>query len=186
MKLKITAVTTMVVIFSFTIAAMAQQGAGDTAPPKDSGEGSGFTPRVIWGGAAYLNFWNSRKTLGISPTVGYLWAPKVYSGIGISYLYSWSDDYSSSTIGGRLFTNYYVVPQAFLRAEFEYDYVSWKTGIWDGSYWVPYLWLGAGYRQRVGSNTYLEIHAVVDVLNDANSSYKKWDPSIGVGIVTGF
>ena len=139
----------------------------------------------IFGGNIILSFGNY-SSVGISPMVGYYYLPNAWVGLGITYIYSWEDPMSQTAIGGRLFTQYYVVPQAFLKAQYMYySYSTFLDGNKLSEYEVPYLLLGGGYRQKVGPKTYLEFEVLFDVLQDSNSAYGNWDPVWGVGIVVG-
>ena len=51
---------------------------------------------------------------------------------------------------------------------------------------MPFVLLGGGFVQRLGTNTSAYVEALFDVLQDDNSPYENWDPIIRVGIAVGF
>jgi hypothetical protein len=161
-------------------------------------EDDGWRPHTFFGGDVYLTFgsWNS---VGASPMIGYTPVRNLYGGVGLTYIHSWGNgltyyvkgvkytgDLSSNTFGGRVFLQYYLIPQLFAKTEFQY-YTVTESGDngYSNNYSVPYLLVGGGYRQPVSRNTYLEISVMFDVLNDPNSWYGSGQPIWGVGIVVG-
>jgi hypothetical protein len=161
-------------------------------------EDDAWRPHTFFGGDVYLAFgsWNS---IGASPMIGYTPVRNLYGGVGLTYIYSWGNDLnfnvngetkkgslSSNTFGGRVFLQYYFIPQMFAKTEFQY-YTVTESGDYGYSreYSVPYLLVGGGYRQQMSRNTYLELSLMFDVMNDANSWYDSGQPIVGVGIVVG-
>jgi hypothetical protein len=49
---------------------------------------------------------------------------------------------------------------------------------------VPYVFVGAGYRQSLGGAVWLNAQVLFDVLQDSNSPYSNWEPffSLGFGV----
>jgi hypothetical protein len=52
--------------------------------------------------------------------------------------------------------------------------------------WVPFLLVGAGYKQPIGSNASLYAEVLVDLIRDKHSPFKNWEPIFNVGAAVGF
>jgi len=170
-----TAVLTMLVGFC---ASAQQDSMRQESPPT-------FKPFVFYGGNVYLSF-GSGTTIGASPMVGMYLTPRLGVGLGVTYIHYTKDDLKSNVYGGRLQARYIIVPQIYAKTEFSYLwYNDTYKGIDIGTTAVPYLFVGGGYRQRVGSRTYLEVDVMFDVLRNENSQYRDWEPLIGVGVSVG-
>lgn len=145
-----------------------------------------YKPRVFYGGNIYASF-GSTTNVGASPMVGLQVLRQLGVGIGGTYMYSKSGDYSWSTYGGRVFAQFDIIPQAYAKAEFNYlHYVNYFKGTQYGTTNVPYLFLGAGVRQRISRGLYANAEVLFDVLRDQNSQYRDGKPLFSVGIVAGF
>ena len=146
--------------------------------------------RIYFGGHLNLSF-GKYTVVGAQPIIGYKITPKLSAGIKIRYDYikdkRYSPDYTTSNYGGSLFTRYRIIPALYVHAEYAYN--NYEINYFsEGSsrVWVPYLLLGAGYSQRVGSNTWLNFQVLFDVLQNSNSPYKSWQPFYSVGVGVGF
>ncbi len=153
--------------------------------------------RVYYGGNVGFSFWNNYFYLSVQPLVGFKVTPKFSIGGKLAYTYI-SDkrinpSFSSHNYGGSIFTRYRVVPQFYLHGEFVYASFDHITGFdlqnnkWNSErVWVPFILLGGGFSQMVGPNVWVFVEVLVDVLNDKNSPYKKWDPVLSFGAGVGF
>ncbi|NNG27106.1 MAG: hypothetical protein HKM87_06240 [Ignavibacteriaceae bacterium] len=153
--------------------------------------------RWYYGGNVGFRFWNNYLYLSVQPLVGYKVTPKFSVGGKLAYSYL-SDKrinptFNSHNFGGSIFTRYRVVPQFYLHGEFVYASFDQITGLdlqsnkWMSErVWVPFLLLGGGVSQMVGSNVWIFAEVLVDVLNDKNSPYKEWDPFVSFGAGVGF
>jgi len=153
--------------------------------------------KVYYGGNVGFSFWNNYFYLSVQPLVGYKVTPKFSVGGKLAYTYI-SDrrinpSFSSHNYGGSIFTRYRVVPQIYLHGEFVYASFDRITGFdlqnnkWNSErVWVPFILLGGGFSQMVGPNVWVFAEVLVDVLNDKNSPYKKWDPFLSFGAGVGF
>ena len=146
--------------------------------------------KIYYGG--YFNFsLGSYTSIGIEPMVGYKIIPRLSVGVKIRYDYvedkRYAATYTYSNYGGSLFTRLSLFKRLYLHAEYAgYNYQSY---IADGSsdrIWVPYLFLGAGFRQPLGGRASLNAQVLFDVLNNANSPYRDWEPFYSVGLGVGF
>ncbi|TLX77494.1 hypothetical protein E9993_02330 [Labilibacter sediminis] len=158
---------------------------------QESTKNKSFKDKLYTGGSFGLsgNF-SDYLSLRVSPIIGARISPKFYTGLGFEYIYTkdtrYSKDISSNDYGGRFFGQYNFVPQLFAHAEFAgYSYESFFiTGDKAGRNFVPFIWLGGGYRQYIGKNSFISARLLFDVLQDKNSPYDAGEPvfSIGVGV----
>jgi hypothetical protein len=94
--------------------------------------------------------------------------------------------YNTSNYGGSFFARFRV-SKIYLHAEAAgYNYELFNE--WGGSNreWVPFLFVGAGFTQRLGGRTSLNAQVLFDVLHDNDSPYRRWEPFYSVGIGIGF
>ncbi len=136
-----------------------------------------FWDRVIFGGNLGLNFGNRFTNIVVAPQAIYLITPEIGVGAGLNYSYikqnfndGFTADFTSTLLGGSLIAIANPIPELQISMDFEYLNVNrnFKDPIFtDDNYWVPALFLGAGYRQ----NNFV-IGARYDVLfNEGRSVY---------------
>lgn len=147
-----------------------------------------FKDKLYTGGHFGLTFGNYTNII-VSPMVGARLNDRVYAGLGIEYQYTKdktvSPAFTYNQYGGRLFAQYNVIPQLFAHAELagmsmeRYNLIREKE-----RNFVPFLFVGGGYRQRISERSFVSFRVLFDVLQDKNSPYKAWDPvySIGFGV----
>lgn len=145
---------------------------------------------VYYGGNIGLSF-GSYFRISIMPLVGYKLSPQASVGLKIGYEYiedkRYEEKLTSSNYGASIFGRYRVIPNIYLHAEFAYYSYKFKiSDLESDRTWVPFLYVGGGYIQPIGPNTSLFVEVLVDVLQDANSPYKAWDPVISIGVAAGF
>jgi len=160
------------------------QSASD-AKPKDRR----IWDRIFIGGDVSLTF-GSVTVIGATPTVGYMITNKWSAGIGATYLYFSQNiqgfgRYNTSIYGGNVFSRYLITDQIFAQSEyhvlnvdaydFEQDDFARKN--------IPIWYVGGGYRASVGSNTFVMIMVLFDLIEDLNSPYS--NPQIRGGISIG-
>ena len=153
-----------------------------------------------YGGTLGFNFWSDYFYLSLNPLVGYQVSPKFSIGGKLLYAYINDQRYepfelTSHNYGASVFSRFRPIYQIYFHAEFAYasfeDYTIY-TPILGDSYvesernWVPFLLLGGGFVQRVGSNAAVYVEVLFDVLQDENSPYEDWDPIISIGGGVGF
>ena len=163
------------------------QSAQPTSPAKKKKAGA---EKVYYGGTVGLSF-GSYFRINVSPLIGYKLSPQASVGARISYEYIEDKRYSpkltSSNYGGSVFSRYRLLPQAYAHAEFAYMSYKYKSSdIETNRDWVPFLLLGGGLVQPVSPRASLFVEVLVDVLQDSNSPYEKWNPFISVGVAAGF
>ncbi len=190
------------ILFLIVISVTAVYSMGIETEENDNAIYNPFKPnpqqnRWYYGGNVGFRFWNNYLYLSVQPLVGYKVTPKFSVGGKLAYSYI-SDKridptFNSHNFGGSIFTRYRVVPQFYLHGEFVYTSFDQITGFdlqnnkWMSErVWVPFLLLGGGVSQMVGPNVWIFAEVLVDVLNDKNSPYKKWDPFVSFGAGVGF
>lgn len=140
----------------------------------------------------YVNFTvGSYTMIGIEPLVGYKLTPKLSAGIKIRYDYisdrRYTETYTTSNYGGSVFTRLRLLKQLYIHAEFAiYNYDLYVESGESGREWIPFLFVGAGYSQRIGKRSTLNMQILFDVLQNSNSPYRKWEPFYSIGYGVGF
>ena len=134
-----------------------------------------------FGGGLGLSFGSNAFQIGISPSALYQANEYLGIGAGLNYTYAKFNDYKLNAWGGSLIGLATPVPFLQLSAEFEElrvnRTISNPSVVLEESYWVPALYLGAGY--ATGPVT---VGVRFDVLYDsARSLYANaWSPFIRV------
>ena len=144
--------------------------------------------RVFFGGSLGFSF-GSYASIRVYPMIGYKLTPKLSTGLKFMYEYSKhivsSKNYNN--YGGSIFARYRIFPKLYMHAEYNYmNYQGYHSNNESYRYAVPYLFLGGGFVQRIGRNSYAYAEILFDVLNDSNSPYYEWNPFYSVGVSVGF
>jgi hypothetical protein len=139
---------------------------------------SDFWNHVRFGGNIGLSFGNEFFSGTLAPSAIYQFDRQFSLGVGLNAtLNSQKNDYKSTIFGASLIGLYNVIPQLQFSAEFEqlnvdrnYDA---RLNLRNENYWLPALYLGAGYRS---GNVTFGIR--YDVLFDDNRSIytNAWAP----------
>ena len=144
--------------------------------------------KVFFGGSLGLSF-GSYTSIRVYPMIGYKLTPKLST--GVKFMYEYAKHHSSSNsynnYGGSLFARYRLISQIYVHAEYNYMNYQGYNYLNEGyRYAVPYLFLGGGFAQRIGNNSYAYAEILFDVLNDSHSPYNEWNPFYSVGVSVGF
>lgn len=117
-------------------------------------QGSNFWNNVRFGGNVGANFGNNFTSILIAPQAIYKVNNTVGLGVGLNYSYSERDlnrfdDFKSTVAGGSLIAIASPIDYLQVSADFEYLNVNrnFADASFDDNYWIPALFLGAGYRQ---------------------------------------
>jgi hypothetical protein len=145
--------------------------------------------KFFYGGNLGLSFGNYTM-VGIYPLVGYNLTPKF--SVGVKFLYQYISDkryeetYTSSNYGGSLFARFRIIPQIYLHAEYsQMSYELYNSQGESTRTSIPFVFVGAGYRQSLGGAVWLNAQVLFDVLQDSNSPYSSWEPFISLGFGVG-
>lgn len=145
-----------------------------------------LSERMFFGGDLGLLFGN-RTLIDISPIVGIKINSQISIGGGPIFQYysfrSQSEDFSTTTYGGRVLGRYYIGETFFAHAEFQTisleHYNNFRNQLVRST--VPIALLGGGYLQNLGGDVYLNIQILIDVIEDTYSPYI--NPIIRGGII---
>ncbi len=143
-------------------------------------EKSAFWKNVRYGGGVGFNLSNNFFTATLAPSAIYELNDTFAFGIGLNATFNNQKNISKSTIlGGSLIGLFNVINELQLSAEFEELQVNRRynvnLGIANETYWIPALFLGAGYR-----NGNVTFGVRYDVLYDNEKSiyFDPWMPFI--------
>ncbi|WP_298532598.1 alpha-ketoglutarate decarboxylase [uncultured Algibacter sp.] len=141
---------------------------------------SDFWSHMRYGGGIGLNFGDGFFSGTLAPSAIYQFDQQFALGLGLNFTYnSQKNAYESTVLGASIISLYNVIPQIQISAEFEqlnidrnYDT---RLGLMNENYWLPALYLGAGYRS---GNVSVGIR--YDVLYDENRSIyvDPWAPFV--------
>lgn len=147
--------------------------------PKES-----FSERLFYGGNFGLMF-GTITYIELSPLVGYRITERLSAGPGVSYIYLQDNrfDLSTSIYGGRLFARYNITDYLFGHGEYEVLNRESPYSL-EGRVNVTSIFIGGGYRQRFGLNSFLSIMGLWN-LNDSEYSIYR-NPIIRMGFSAGF
>lgn len=117
---------------------------------------STFWDNVVFGGNLGANFGNDFTSVIVAPQAIYKVQDNLGVGLGLNYSYSRLNtndprilDYSSNILGGGVIGIFN--PIDYLQASFDFEMLNvnrnFDNARLDDNYWVPALFLGAGYRQ---------------------------------------
>lgn len=151
----------------------------ESVQPKES-----FSDRLFFGGNFGLMF-GTITYVEISPLVGYRITERLSAGPGVSYIYLQDNRFglSTSIYGGRLFARYNITDYLFGHGEYEVLNRESPYSL-EGRINVTSIFVGVGYRQRIGPNSFLSIMGLWN-LNDSEYSIYR-NPIIRMGFSTGF
>ena len=111
-----------------------------------------FQPTWSFGGNVGLSFWNGGANILIAPKAYYRFTPQLFTGVGLTYMYSKNSsyynsdyyDYSSNSFGGSAMIGYR--PARFLQFTVEYEGLNTSyNGYYTDNYWNNALYLGASF-----------------------------------------
>ena len=158
-------------------------------PAKEKKEKKPRSQKVFFGGAVGLSF-GSYTRIAVYPQIGYRITPKLTTGIELGYIYISDTRYNTthdySNYGASIFAQYRILKPIYVHVEYAaYNYQLFYTDGSENREWVNFLFLGAGYIQKVGKATHVFAQVKFDVLQNDNSPYG-WDPLFRVGATVGF
>lgn len=126
--------------------------------------------RVILGGNMGVNFTNNNAYVLISPIIGYYITPKYSAGLGPTFEYFKSGNFSTNAYGGRIFNRLQILPNLFLHGE--YEQLSYKSLDNNSARAVVKRFpVGGGYSQQLIGRSQLNIMVLYDLLYNPDSPY---------------
>lgn len=114
-------------------------------------EPNNFWNNVRFGGGFGLNFGDGFFSTTIAPSAIYEFNNTIALGVGLNATFNnLKSEYRSTILGGSVLGLVNVIPEIQLSSEFEHLNVNRRYDVNlnfpDENYWVPALFLGAGYR----------------------------------------
>ncbi len=106
-----------------------------------------ISDKIHFGGGIQLSIGNAYTVIGISPSAIYELNEHFASGISATYLYVNDKFYNSkqNVYGGSVLVLYNPIKELQLNSEFEYLRINRITNLPNTDYWIPALYVGAGY-----------------------------------------
>lgn len=104
-----------------------------------------FMDKVRFGGSFSLGFGN-QTTIGISPSAIYDFEKGFSLGLGLTYIYSEINDFTTNVYGGSIISLYQIPTIGIqLSGEYEYSYATQKDNFNSIRTTFPALYIGAAY-----------------------------------------
>ena len=144
--------------------------------------------RWTFGGGIGVGF-GSQSTfyLQASPRVGYKLTDDLEGGVVGSVSWQTSDYYRSTMLGVGPFLNYYIARTFYLGANYQHYFINYKDKFYNYKMneEEDALYLGGGYMQRIGNNSFMQIGVMYNVLWKENSSIFSTGLVPNIGFVVG-
>lgn len=146
------------------------------------------TNKWTFGGGLGVGFGsNSYFNLQFAPRVGYRLTNDLEAGLIGSVSWQSSDFYKSTMFGFGPFVNYYFARSFFVSGNLQHFFVNYEDKFYDfkNNQQETALYLGGGYMQQVGNNSFMQIGLMYNVLYKENSSVFSGGLIPTVGFVVG-
>jgi len=183
---KPTFITILIVIFAGSVWAQ------DTTEvlPAPKKQKAPISERIYYGGNVSLAF-GSYTRIGVYPLIGYKVTPKFSAGVKLGYEYiedkRYASTYNTSNYGWSLFSRYRVIQPLYVHVEYAMINYELYDALGESKReWVPFLFAGAGYSQRMGGRAWLNVQVLFDLLQSDKSPYNNWEPFYSIGVGVGF
>ncbi|WP_435525329.1 hypothetical protein [Chryseobacterium indoltheticum] len=115
---------------------------------------------------------NSYFNLQVAPRVGYRLTNDLEVGLIGSVSWQTSDFYKSTMFGFGPFVNYYFARSFFVSGNLQHFFINYEDKYYDfkNNQQETALYLGGGYMQQIGNNSFMQIGLMYNVLYKENSS----------------
>lgn len=141
-----------------------------------------------FGGGLGVSF-GSNKSFGfeVSPRVGYRFTNDLEGGVMGSVNWQSSDYYKSTMVGVGPFINYYFARSFYVSGSVQHYFINYKDKFYDykATAEETALYLGGGYMQKIGNNSYLQLGVMYNVLYKENNSIFSGGLVPNIGFVVG-
>ncbi|ROH96030.1 hypothetical protein [Chryseobacterium daecheongense] len=144
--------------------------------------------RWTFGGGIGFGFGsNNYFNLSAAPRAGYKLTDDLEGGLLGSVSWQKSNAYSSTMFGVGPFLNYYIARTFYLGANYQHYFINYKDKIYDfkANTNEDALYLGGGYMQRIGNNSFMQIGIMYNVLWKENESVFSSGLVPNIGFVVG-
>lgn len=152
------------------------------------GKPAAETNKWTFGGGLGVGFGsNSYFNLQVAPRVGYRLTNDLEAGLIGSVSWQTSDFYKSTMFGFGPFVNYYFARSFFVSGNLQHFFVNYEDKFYDfkNNQQETALYLGGGYMQQIGNNSFMQIGLMYNVLYKENSSVFSGGLIPSVGFVVG-
>lgn len=185
---------TLLFFLIFIVGASLQTYAQFGQPAAEQKDEFKMQKRLYIGGGLGFGISSYSTSLMVAPVVGYRLTPSIDIGGRFNYTYYHYKDepykFSTNNYGLAGFARYYLFffNDLFIHAEYEalnyevLDYFTPDNEAITERLWVSSLFLGGGYRQWIGQNSFVGISVLWNVLDNLNSPYSNPIFRIGVGV----
>jgi hypothetical protein len=132
-----------------------------------------LSDKVVLGGNFGLCF-GSITNIMLSPNIGYKVLPSLVCGVSATYQYYKNSayNYQENILGASVFSQFHILPQAFLHAEIEELYYKYDGDVNSGGKrWVDSYLVGGGYRQQFGERAAINYMILWNLNETSNSIY---------------
>ncbi len=149
-------------------------------------EKSKFSQNLYLGGGLGFTF-GDVTIVDVSPIIGYRISDRFSCGVGFqySYLNSTFYDVEISVYAVSIFGKFLINDNIFIQAESsQVNYTPYYQYSNEDRIWSSPLYIGGGYREQIGGNSYVEIAVLYDVLEEL-PSYIQSNPMFRVGFSIG-
>ena len=140
--------------------------------------------KITYGGSVGFSSVSGGFALNVSPRVGYRLSNDVETGLMASYHYINSSSATWNNIAIGPFVNYYITQQFYATAMYQHMFLNASpkaNNTVSFSKEEDALYLGGGYMTRLGSNSFMQIGLLYNVLwNKNSSSVSAFSPQAGV------
>lgn len=146
------------------------------------------TNKWTFGGGLGVGFGsNSYFNLQVAPRVGYRLTNDLEAGLIGSVSWQTSDFYKSTMFGFGPFVNYYFARSFFVSSNLQHFFINYEDKLYDykNDQQETALYLGGGYMQQIGNNSFMQIGLMYNVLYKENSSVFSGGLIPSVGFVVG-
>ena len=130
---------------------------------------------------------NSQFNLQVAPRVGYRLTNDLEAGLIGSVSWQTSDFYKSTMFGFGPFVNYYFAQSFFVSGNLQHFFINYEDKYYnfENNQQETALYLGGGYMQQIGNNSFMQIGLMYNVLYKENSSVFSGGLIPSVGFVVG-
>lgn len=170
---------TLLILLSFSSTAFSQVAVG--TPTAE-------TNKWTFGGGLGVGFGsNSYFNLQVAPRVGYRLTNDLEAGLIGSVSWQTSDFYKSTMFGFGPFVNYYFARSFFVSGNLQHFFINYEDKYYDfkNNQQETALYLGGGYMQQIGNNSFMQIGLMYNILYKENSSVFSGGLIPSVGFVVG-
>jgi len=118
--------------------------------------------------------------INVSPTIGYKFTEKFVAGLGplFNYISDNYSQYSNFSFGARLYGKYFIQENIYLTGDYQLINNYWISNNYRS--WLDIPLLGAGYRQSLGGDFYLDFSVLWNLNPTATGYYS--NPIIRGGV----